>query len=70
MKKIYRQILENQLAIMEALDYLMMLRRPKKEEYWFHEAKVQINDRRRKTGALIAEDNKKKNMKEDNHGDR
>lgn len=63
MKRIHRQILENQLAIMEALNYLMMPQRQKKKEYWLSEARAEINIRRRETGILISEDNKKKNIK-------
>lgn len=63
MKRIHRQILENQLAIMEALNYLMMPQRQKKKEYWLSEARAEIDIRRRETGMLISEDNKKKNIK-------
>lgn len=63
MKRIHRQILENQLAIMEALNYLLIPQRQKKKEYWLQEARTEINIRRRETGMLISEDNKKKNIK-------
>ena len=52
MKKVQRQILENQLAIMEALNYLMMPQRPKQKEYWLNEARAEIDIRRRETGRL------------------
>lgn len=63
MKKVQRQILENQLAIMEALNYLMMPQRPKQKEYWLNEARAEIDIRRRETGILISEDNRKNNIK-------
>lgn len=63
MKKVQRQILENQLAIMEALNYLMMPQRPKQKKYWLNEARAEIDIRRRETGILISEDNRKKNIK-------
>lgn len=63
MKKVQRQILENQLAIMEALNYLMMPQRPKQKEYWLNEARTEIDIRRRETGILISEDNRKKGIK-------
>lgn len=63
MKKVQRQILENQLAIMEALNYLMMPQRPKQKEYWLNEARAEIGIRRRETGILISEDNRKKGIK-------
>lgn len=63
MKKVQRQILENQLAIMEALNYLMMPQRSKQKEYWLNEARAEIDIRRRETGILISEDNRKKGIK-------
>lgn len=63
MKKVQRQILENQLAIMEALNYLIMPQRPKQKEYWLNEARAEIDIRRRETGILISEDNRKNNIK-------
>lgn len=63
MKKVQRQILENQLAIMEALNYLMMPQRPKQKKYWLNEARAEIDIRRRETGILISEDNRKKGIK-------
>lgn len=63
MKKVQRQILENQLAIMEALNYLMMPQRPKQKKYWLNEARAEIDIRRREAGILISEDNRKKGIK-------
>ena len=55
MKKVQRQILENQLAIMEALNYLMMPQRPKQKEYWLNEA---MNSETMKTLAETAKNAK------------
>ena len=41
----------------------MMPQRPKQKEYWLNEARAEIDIRRRETGILISEDNRKKGIK-------
>lgn len=65
MKKIHRVILENQLAIMEALDYLMLPQRPRKKEYILDQAMLEIKEAEKKTGDLMVKDNMKKRTKVD-----
>ena len=60
MKKIHKTILENQLAIMEALHYLMMPQKPREKEYIYNEVARTIESRRRITGMLISRDNYEK----------
>lgn len=60
MKKIHKTILENQLAIMEALRYLMMPQKPREKEYIYNEVARTIESRRRITGMLISRDNYEK----------
>lgn len=63
MKKIHRVILENQLAIMEALDYLMLPQRPRKKVDIRKRAMLEIAKREGETGVLLEKDNMKKRTK-------
>ena len=53
MKKIHRIILENQLAIMHALDYLMLPQRPRKKVDIRKRAMLELSKREGETGILL-----------------
>ena len=65
MKKIHRQILVNQLEIMNALEYLMMPEKPRQKQYQLTVARRDIRSAMQSTGKMIEQDNIRRTK---NHG--